>query len=180
MGAHPRALNEAARDSLRALAAGRWSEWNGLVVFPPADIVEQALGPSLDPAERSGMLGGSPTFFRRYPPTVGAPRGITVWFEEDTAVTIEIQDAIPADRDVLDRPDSTIESRFGPEWRQEVYASRGLVLHRRDDTIALLYGIAPCTVDDWKSDPLRHSGPPTRQRAPTSGEPRRTDPRAPR
>jgi hypothetical protein len=178
VGAHPRALIEAVRDSLRALAGGRWSDWNGLVVFPPADIVEQALGPSLDTAERSGMLGGSPTFFRRYPPTVGAPRGITVWFEDDTAVTIEIQDAVPADEDV-DQPDAILESEFGPKWRQEVYASRGLVLHRRDDTIALLYGIAPCTVDDWKSDPLRHSGPPTRQRSPTSEE-RRTDPRAPR
>ena len=168
MAAHPRALNEAVRDSLRALAAGRWSEWNGLVVFPPEDIVEQALGPSLDTAARSGMLGGSPTFFRRYPPVVGAPRGVTAWFEEDTAVTIEIHDAIPAGGDVLDQPDATIESQFGPKWRQEIYASRGLVLHRRGDAVALLYGIAPCTVDDWMSDPLRHSGPPTRQRSPRS------------
>ena len=163
MGAHPRALNEAVGGSLRALTAGKWSDWNGLVVFPPEDIVAHALGQSVDTTARSGMLGGSPTFFRRYPPAVGAPRGITVWFEEDTAVTIEIHDAVEADADDLDRPDATLESEFGPKWRQDVYASRGLVLHRRDDAVALLYGIAPCTVDDWMSDPLRHSGPPTRR-----------------
>jgi hypothetical protein len=161
-------LIEAVRDSLRALVEGKWSDWTGLVVFPSEDIVEQALGPSVDTTARSGMLGGSPTFFRRYPPAAGAPRGVTVWFEDDTAVAIEIDDPIPADGDVLDRPEATLDSQFGPEWRQEVYASRGLVLHRRDDDVALLYGIGPCTVDDWMSDPLRHSGPPTRHGSPRS------------
>ncbi len=29
-------------------------------------------------------------------------------------------------------------------------------------TSRLLYGLRPFTVEDWMSDPLRHSGPPTR------------------
>jgi hypothetical protein len=164
VAAHSGALNAAVGESLRALVEGRWSEWTGFVAFPPADVVEDALGPSIDTTPRSGMLGGSPTFFRRYPRAAGAPRGATVWFEDDTAVTIEIVEAVGADGDGLDQPDVILESQFGPKWRQEVYASRGLVLHRRDDDVALLYGVRPFMVDDWMSDPLRHSGPPTRRR----------------
>ena len=163
MGTHSRALKGGSAKSLRALAAGNWSAWNGFVDFPAEDVVEEALGPSIDPAAHSGMLGGSPTMFRRYPPAAGVPRGVVVWFEEDTAVAVEIEDAVQADGDVLDEPDDTIESQFGPKWRQEVHASRGLVLHRRGDDVALLYGLRPFTVDDWMSDPLRHSGPPRRR-----------------
>ena len=164
MGAHSGALNHSVGDALRALVEGRWSDWSGFVEFPDEDVVERALGPSLDRAAHSGMLGGSPAFFRRYAPAAGAPRGATVWFEEDLAVAIEIEDAISADGDALDEPEATLESEFGANWRQEVYASRGLVLHRRGDEVALLYGLRPFTVDDWRSDPLRHSGPPTRRR----------------
>ena len=163
MGAHSGALNEPWATSLRALADGKWSAWNGLAVFPAEDVVEQALGPSVDSSARSGMLGGSPTLFRRYPPAAGAPRGVVVWFEDDSAVTVEIEEAVQADGDILDEPEVTLDSEFGPKWRQEVHASRGLVLHRRGNDAALLYGLRPFTVDDWKSDPLRHSGPPTRR-----------------
>lgn len=163
MGAHSRPLNKGVADSLRALAAGKWSAWNGFVEFPAEDLVEAALGPSIDSAARSGMLGGSPTMFRRYPRAAGAPRGVLVWFEEDTAVTVEIEDAVQADGDGLDEPEATLESEFGPKWRQEVYPSRGLVLHRRGGDVALLYGLRPFTIDDWMSDPLRHRGPPTRR-----------------
>jgi hypothetical protein len=163
VGAHSGALNKRVGESLRALADGRWSAWNGFVAFPAEDVVEQALGPSIDSSAHSGMLGGSPTLFRRYPPAAGAPRGVVVWFEDDTAVTVEIEDAVQLDGDVLDEPDVTLDSQFGPTWRQEVYASRGLVLHRRGDEVALLYGLRPFTVEEWMSDPLRHSGPPTRR-----------------
>ena len=163
MGAHSGALNERVGESLRALADGKWSAWNGLLVFPAEDVVEQALGPSVESSAHSGMLGGSPTLFRRYPSAAGAPRGVVVWFEDDSAVTVEIEGAVQANGDILDEPEATLDSEFGPNWRQEVYASRGLVLHRRGDDVALLYGLRPFTVDDWKSDPLRHSGPPTRR-----------------
>jgi hypothetical protein len=162
MGADPGALTGAVRDGLRALAAGRWARWRGLVTLPGEAVVEQALGRPLDDEARSGMLGGSPTFFRRYPATDGAPQGITVWFEDELAVAVEIWEPVGTAGSPLGPPDATIESAFGRAWGQELYPLRGLVLHRRGDEVALLYGLRPFTLDEWMADPLRHSGPPER------------------
>ena len=76
---------------LAALAAGMWSSWRGLDPLPTVDQVAAQLGEPLEPQPHSGMFAGSPTVFRRYSITADAPL-ISVWFEGDIAVGVEIDD----------------------------------------------------------------------------------------
>ena len=48
-----------------------------------------------------------------------------------------------------------ISSQLGRAWRQELWPERGLVLHHRDDVIAVAFGLKPFDPDAWESDPLR-------------------------
>jgi hypothetical protein len=110
------------------------------------------------------MLGGSPTMYRRYPPTPGAPHGVTVWFEGEAAVAVEIRDAVVADGGSVGDPDASIESALGDDWSQDLHAAVGLVLHRNGPDVGLLFALAPFTVEDWMHDPLRFGGGSTRHR----------------
>jgi hypothetical protein len=117
---------------------------------------DRELGPPLDDDLLGGMFGGEPTMFRRYPATDAAPRGITCWFLDDDVVGVEIREAVP-ETDVLARlgpPDLVLESGLGSTYVQEVWAGRGLVLHRRGDVVRLALGLAEIDPEAWPSDPL--------------------------
>lgn len=103
------------------------------------------------------MFGGSPTQFRRYPPTPAAPGGLTAWVLGETVVGLEIREAAYEESawSALGAPEAEIDSELGPGWSQELWPGRGLVTHRRDSRIAVVLGLAPFEVADWQSDPLR-------------------------
>jgi len=70
---------------------------------------------------------------------------------------IELQEALPGQDALaaLGPPEIVLGSELGPAWSQEVWASRGLVIHRRGDRIRVLFGLAPFDPEAWSSDPLR-------------------------
>jgi hypothetical protein len=164
VGADSGPLTSPARPpKLAVLAGGLWSWWTGLDPLPTVEQVSDQLGQPLEPDPHSGVFGGSPTIFRRY--SIGddtAP--ITVWFEDDLAVGVEIESPR---RSVLDRPlgppDAILESEVGESWEQHVYGSVGLVLHVRhvdadEVEVAVLYGLAPFDPAEFQHDPLRWAG----------------------
>lgn len=143
-------------NELVALADGNFSGFHGLAecVVPTADL---ELGPPLEEELHGGMFGGEPTQFRRYPATTAAPRGITCWILGDLIVGVEIAEAQPSAAALadLDEPEAVLSSELGDAWSQEVWASRGLVVHRRDDQIKVAFGLAPFELSQWEEDPLR-------------------------
>ncbi len=147
-GAH---MNE-----LDAVAAGRWSEFHGLAACAVGTADEQ-LGPPLEREARGGMFGGEPAQFRRYPPAPGAPMGITCWTQGELVIGLQISEPAPeaAALAVLGPPEVSMTSDLGASWSQEVWASRGLVVHRRDDRYQVAFALAPFDPQEWESDPLR-------------------------
>lgn len=143
-------------NELRAYADGRWAGFHGLDRCPLGDA-DTTLGPALDAQLLGGVFGGEPTQFRRYPPTGAAPGGITGWVLGDVIVGLEIRQPTPppAALDDLGEPGQVISSELGPAWSQQLWPDRGLVLHRRDQTIAVVFGLAPFTLEAWESDQLR-------------------------
>jgi hypothetical protein len=164
MAVDPGALTPPPRPTeLAALAAGMWSLWRGLDPLPTTDEVAEQLGEPLEPHPHSGMFGGSPTVFRRYSLIADAPL-ITVWFEGDIAVGVEIDDP---SRSLLDdplgAPDEILDSEVGELWEQHIYGDNGLVLHVRTDDhgaveARLLYGLPPFDPEAFHEDPLRWAG----------------------
>ena len=158
MGPHPGASvrGEPGRGELTDLAAGQWDAFHGLAEYRIADADAQ-LGPPAEDELYGGRFGGEPAEFRRYPPTDAAPMGLTCWLLDDAVIGIEIHEPVPdsAALETLGPPDLDLESGLGPSFRQHIWASRGLVVHRRDDRIGLLLGLAPIDPDAWLSDPLR-------------------------
>ena len=148
---------------LVALAAGMWSWWRGLDPLPTVDEVAAQLGEPLEPQPHSGMFAGSPTVFRRYSITADAPL-ISVWFEGDIAVGVEIDDPHRSLMDdPLGPPDEILESKVGELWEQHVYGDNGLVVHVRTDDdgtveARLLYGLPPFDLASFREDPLRWAG----------------------
>ena len=104
------------------------------------------------------MFGGEPTMFRRYPATEAAPRGITCWILDRDVVGVEIRDASPASEafEALGPPDLVLDSGLGSTYAQEVWAARGLVVHRRDEVVRLVLGLAEIDPAAWPDDPLSH------------------------
>lgn len=150
MGAHPGAV----MNELAALAAGRWAEFHGLEQCSLADA-DRHLGPPLEEELHGGMFGGEPTQFRRYPAASAAPMGITGWILGDVLVAVEIQDPPSIVLPEIGPPDAELTSELGVGWSQELWPSRGLVIHRRDDRIRVAFGLAPFEEADWADDPLR-------------------------
>lgn len=165
MAADPGPLTAAV--GLASLAAGMAVPWVGIDDSLDEAAVAGVLGPPDADEPHGGVLGGSPTLFRDYGPTPGAPAGLRVWFEDGFAVAVEIRGARLLDLADLDAVDDPVVegSAFGEAWRQEIHAERGLVLHRRGHEVALVYGLAPFAADDWATDPLRASGPGERRRS---------------
>lgn len=157
-------------DGFRALAEGRWSAWSGITGPQTGADVEAQLGTSLDESPHGGVFGGAPALLRRWPPSPGAPRGLTVWFEGDVVVGVQVEGASRAQDDgPLPDPDLDEDSGLGATVRQLLWGGRGLVVHTRDDASApreatLLLGLAPVTPDAWRQDPLRHWGAERRRR----------------
>lgn len=152
MGAHPGAsVNE-----LRELAAGRWDAFHGLKECP-LETADAELGPPLEDELHGGQFGGEPAQFRRYPATAAAPRGITCWVLGDVVVGIELHEPLPdpALMAALGPPELVLESGLGSAWSQEVWTSRGLVIHRHGDVVRVAFGLAPIDPEAWLSDPLR-------------------------
>jgi hypothetical protein len=143
-------------NELAALAAGRWGAFHGLASSSLAAADDQ-LGPPLEDELHGGQFGGEPAQFRRYPATAAAPRGITCWVLGDVVVGIELHEPFPdpASMASLGSPDLVLESGVGPAWSQEVWASRGLVIHRRGDLVRVAFALAPIDPEQWLADPLR-------------------------
>lgn len=147
---------------LLALVDGRWSSWAGLAPLPNDAEVAERLGDPIDASPVGGIFAGSPTIYRRYA-SPGSSLPTIVWFENDLAVAVQLDDAQRhVDDGELPRPDLELESAFGNRWRQLVYADRGLVLHvpvgEPIGRARLVIGLPPFTVDDFLDDPVRHLG----------------------
>jgi hypothetical protein len=143
-------------NELSELAEGRWDRFHGLRECGLADADAQ-FGPPVDDELIGGRFGGEPAEFRLYPPTKAAPMGITCWLLDDVVVGVEIPEPlpIPSSLEALGKPDLVLESGLGSAWAQEVWASRGLVIHRRGKRIRVAFGLAPIDPDEWLNDPLR-------------------------
>jgi hypothetical protein len=146
-------------NELTDLAAGRWSAFHGLEECDQATADAQ-LGPPLEDERFGGMFGGEPAELRRYPATEAAPAGVTCWFLGDFVVGVELREPEPVDGELarLGPPDEALDSGLGSGWVQEVWADRGLVLHRREDHVRMAFGLAPIDLEAWRSDPLRFWG----------------------
>lgn len=143
-------------NELRAFAEGRWAEFGGLDRCPLADADAQ-LGERQDGRLHGGMFGGEPTHFGLYPGGAATPHGLTVWVLGEAIVGLEARQPAPPPTALaeLGEPGAVIGSELGPDWSQELWPVRGLVLHRRAERFAVAFGLKPFTVDDWESDPLR-------------------------
>ena len=53
-------------------------------------------------------------------------------------------------------PTVVLDSGLGSTYAQEVWAARGLVVHRRDDVVRLVLGLAEIDPAAWPDDPLSH------------------------
>ena len=143
---------------LRALAAGDLRGWHGLAEGCDRAAVETALGPSETGPDGSGMLGGVPTVFRRYPPAPAAPHGIVVWMESDWIVAVEIvQPALTEPVEAqLGPPEAKEHSGLAAFHSQLIYAARGLTahVHEYSGAVLRLYGYAPSTVEKFLASPM--------------------------
>lgn len=141
-------------NELRAYADGRWAEFRGLdrCTLQQAD---DALGPRLLPKLAGGVFGGEPTQFTRYASAVSDR--VIAWVLGDLVVGLELHQPRPPSRALgdLGPPEAVISSELGPDWSQDLWPDRGLVLHRRDNVIAAAFGLTPFTAEAWASDPLR-------------------------
>lgn len=143
-------------NELRAFADGQWATFGGLDRCP-LTTADAELGPPLEDHLHGGMFGGEPTQFRRYPATDAAPGGVTAWVLGEVVVALELRHPTPAARSLgeLGEPDAVIGSELGSAWQQQIWGGRGLVLHRRDEVVAVAFGLAPFEPTAWESDPLR-------------------------
>ena len=146
-------------NELADLAAGSWSAFHGLAECD-LDMADAQLGPPLEDELFGGMFGGEPAELRRYPPTDAAPAGVGCWFLDDMLVGVELREPVvdPEVLAALGPPDLELDSRVGEGWVQEVWADRGLVVHRRDDHVRMAFGLAPIDLEAWPTDPLRFWG----------------------
>jgi hypothetical protein len=141
------------RRRLRALAAGDYRGWRGVPAACTIADADRALGAAGPP--QTGFPGGSPTRYRTYPPSAGAPAGLQV-YDVDGAVTLIIaRDAVPADTldAMLGAPEAKQASRMPGFKTMWIWASRGLTLHRDDSSgaVAWLYAYPPMTVDAFRA-----------------------------
>jgi len=143
-------------NELAAFAAGRWRAFHGLAKCAVA-TADAELGPPLEDDLHGGMFGGEPAQFRRYPAGPAAPKGVTCWILGNIVVGLEIREPEPPPAMLADLgpPEAVLTSELGTEWSQELWASRGIVIHRRGDRIRVAFGLAPFTLAEWESDPLR-------------------------
>ncbi|MFT3774911.1 MAG: hypothetical protein QM820_56915 [Minicystis sp.] len=153
--------------SLQALAAGRLDDFPGLGPNCRRRDADSALGSSGTGPDDSGVLGGSPTAFRRHPPSVVAPHGITVWYAGDRIVLIDIvKPVLPRPLEgMLGPPEAKMPSRIRGYHTQWVYAARGLAVHVKDSSgeVEHLYAFGPTTVDEHR-DSYRSKLGETRRR----------------
>jgi hypothetical protein len=140
------------------LAAGDLRGWHGLDEGCDRASAEAALGPSEAGPDGSGMLGGVPTAFRRYPPAPAVPDGVVVWLEEDWVVAVELmQPVLPEPIAAqLGPPEARERSGLASFHSQWIYAGRGLTAHVDDvsEDVRRLYGYAPTTVEDFLASPI--------------------------
>lgn len=146
-------------NELADLATGNWAAFHGLAECDLA-TADARLGPPLEDELFGGMFGGEPAELRRYPATDAAPGGVTGWFLGDMLVGIELREPEPPPEALaaLGPPDLTLDSGLGGSWVQEVWAERGLVVHRREAHVRMAFGLAPIDPEAWPSDPLRFWG----------------------
>jgi hypothetical protein len=144
------------RRSLRALADGHWDAWRGLPAGCTRADVEAGLGPSEAGPDGTGLLDGTLTAFRRYPPSGAAPYGVQVWFHEREVYGVEVVSPTLARSfiEMLGEPDVKESSGMGGTYTQWIYTSRGLALHvNAAEAVVRAYGFAPCTVEAFRQLP---------------------------
>lgn len=140
--------------ALRDLAAGDYHAWHGLSEQCTTADATAGLG-NHDGAERTGFPGGSPTRYRHYPASAGAPQGLDVYDVEDRLVLVSTHGARPARSlvDMLGEPDAKDPSRLPGFKTMWIWAGRGLTLHVDDgsDEVAWLYAYPPMTLDGFRA-----------------------------
>lgn len=148
--------DHAAGIALVAVSHGDLGAWRGLPAGLDRTIVEQAIGPGGQ--EGSGSLGGLPLRFRMHPATVAALFGLTVWYEDDETVAIEVlKPALPAPlKEVLGEPEAIEPSVFGSGRVQFIYAGRRLTGHVSEisEEVAALCLYRPMSLDAYRSSPF--------------------------
>lgn len=148
---------------LAAFVEGYWTAWHGLDPLPTTAEVADQLGSTPDEPPHSGVLGGSPTMFRRYRPDVDGPE-VIVWFEGEIAVAVQLDQLGQSPLDgSLGEPEAVFDSAFGNDWEQQVFGGRGLVIHVRRGAadrsgVALAFGLAPFHSSEFGDDPIRFEG----------------------
>lgn len=139
-------------EALTAIADGDLSRWRGLPACSRADVAA-ALGGRADDPSRPGEFGYSTLYAARG----AAPYGVTVWFDGDRAMLVQIN--LPALAksvgDQLGAPEATADSRLGELIEQRVFASRGLTAHVQewDGKAIRIYGYAPMTAQAFLASP---------------------------
>jgi hypothetical protein len=146
---HPRCVA-----ALRALADGKLANWQGLTARCARADAETALGPATGD-DQVGDLGGTPTPYRSYPATAGAPEGILVWFRDQRIVLVRVAHPVLGEalETSLGVPEAKERSLLASGHTQWIYASRGVVGHVwGTDTTKLfhLYAFQPMSVDEFR------------------------------
>lgn len=140
--------SQACRDALSALAAGQLEFFTGLAGCTRADA-EAALGSSRGQAGRREPWG----LALRLPGGPATPSGVTVWVDGDRAlvlqaITLRIERPI---RELLGEPEGTAPSGLSSDWRQWIWASRGLTAHVQPASgqVITLYGYSATSVHEF-------------------------------
>jgi hypothetical protein len=140
--------------ALRGLAAGDYAAWHGLSDACTTADATAALG-AHDGIDRTGFPGGSPTRYRVYPSSAGAPSGLHVYDVDDRIVLVIAGPAQPAHPlvDLLGEPDAKDPSQMPGFKTMWTWAARGLTLHVDDDSgeVAWLYAYAPMTLEAFRA-----------------------------
>jgi len=147
-------MTDTCEQALRRVVHNTMGDWQGL---PPCnrETAERTFGPSPDGPDGAAAPGGRAMFFRNYSdPHDLAPHGVTVWFEADAAVALQINSpALGASPEaVFGQPETKLRSDLAPTLQQWVYPERGLALHvhPRKDLAKRLYGFAPMTLAEYE------------------------------
>lgn len=86
-----------------------------------------------------------------------ASGGLTVWVQGDMVIGLEALDARPPQGalEALGAPEAVVPSELGSQWSQQLWGTRGLVIHRSGDRIRVAFGLAAFEPEEWEDDPLR-------------------------
>ena len=150
-------MSEKALQHLRDLAAGRYSEFDGLPRGLTRPAVAEALGPAFA-GPQSDQPAADDARTAWYGPTDGAPIGLTVTFYDDLATKVEVVAPQPARpiEEQLGPADSVVESLLGTTRDQWIWPGRGLTAHvnRISGDVDYLYAYRSMSLDEYLESSL--------------------------